>query len=110
MDRMAALLVAAMRRELKDKAMLQHCRLEHLSFESLNKLEPTLFNKVNMNKLVCDACELGKHTRLVYKSIGFRSLELFGLVHLDVWGSCPTNSVSGYRWFVTFIDCYPQMT
>ena len=34
----------------------------------------------------------------------------FGLVHLDVWGSCPTNSVSGYRWFVTFIDCYPQMT
>jgi transposase InsO family protein len=90
--------------------MLLHCRLGHVSFESLNKLYPNVFKKVDKSRLVCDACELGKHTRSTYASIGLRSYEPFILIHSDVWGPCLVTSVSGARWFVTFIDCYTQMT
>jgi IS30 family transposase len=31
------------------------------------------------------------------------------LVHSDVW-TCPVVSVSGMKYFVTFIDCYSRMT
>ena len=31
------------------------------------------------------------------------------LVHSDVW-TCPIVSVSGMKYFVTFIDCYSRMT
>jgi hypothetical protein len=90
--------------------MLLHCRLGHVSFESLNKLYPDVFKKVDKSRLVCDACELGKHTRSTYASIDLHSCEPFILIHSDVWGPCSVTSVSGVRWFVTFIDCYTRMT
>ena len=36
-----------------------------------------MFKGVDKNKLVCDACELGKHTRSIYPSTGLRSCEPF---------------------------------
>ena len=59
---------------------------------------------------MCDACEFEKHTRSTYSSIGLRSYEPFILIHSDVWGPCSVTSVSGFKWFVTFIDCYTRMT
>jgi len=50
---------------------LLHCRLGHMPFESLNKLYPAAFEGVDRNKLVCDACVLGKHTRSTYPSMVF---------------------------------------
>jgi hypothetical protein len=41
---------------------------------------------------------------------GLRSIEPFALVHSDVWRPCPTSSVNGFRWFVTFIDCHSRNT
>jgi transposase InsO family protein len=90
--------------------MLLHCWLGHVSFERLSKLYPNVFQKVDKSRLVCDACELGKHTRSTYASIGLRSCEPFILIHSDVWGHCSVTYVSGVRWFVTFIDCYTRMT
>jgi hypothetical protein len=82
----------------------------HVPFESLNKLYLDVFKDVNRKQLVCDACELGKHTRSTYPSIALRSCEPFMLIHSDVWGPCSITSLSGYKWFVTFIDCYTRMT
>jgi len=65
---------------------------------------------VDIKKLVCDACELRKHTRTTYPSIGLRSCEPFMLIYSDVWGPCLVTSVSGSKWLVTFIDCYTRMT
>jgi hypothetical protein len=39
---------------------LLHGRLGHVPFGSLNKLYPNAFKGVDIKKLVCDACELGK--------------------------------------------------
>ncbi|CAO2199022.1 unnamed protein product [Urochloa humidicola] len=89
---------------------LLHRRLGHVPFESLSRLYPDAFKGVDRSKLMCDACELGKHTRSVYPNIGLRSCEPFMLIHSDVWGPCSVTSVSGFKGFVTFIDCYTRMT
>ena len=109
-DKKVAVLTATMTRKHEEEAMLQHYRLGHLSFESMNKMYSESLNKVDMNKLVCDACELAKHTRSTYKSIGLQSSKPFALVHSDAWGPYPTPNMNGFRWFVTFIDCYSRIT
>nr|CAE75905.1 OSJNBa0088I22.18 [Oryza sativa Japonica Group] len=48
---------------------------------------PDEMSKVDKSKLMCDACEYGKHTRTTYISRGLRSILPFVLVHSDVWTS-----------------------
>ena len=60
--------------------LLLHRRLGHVPFESLSKLHPDAFKKVDRSKLLCDACELGKHTRSVYPNIGLCSCKPFMLL------------------------------
>jgi GAG-pre-integrase domain len=93
-DREAVFLAAV--NEGHEEVMLQHRRLGHLSFDSLNKLEPELMNKVDRQKFFCDAYELEKQTRYTYRISGLRSMEPFALIHSDVWGKCPTSYVSGF--------------
>jgi hypothetical protein len=64
---------------------LLHCRLGHVFFESLSQQYPAMFKGVDKRKHVYDTCELGKHTRSTYPSIGPRSCEPFILIHSDVW-------------------------
>jgi transposase InsO family protein len=104
-----ALIAATTGGDVKE-ILLLHCRLGHVSFESLSRLYPAKFKGVDKSRLVCDTCELGKHTRSIYPSIGLRSCEPFILIHSDVSGPCSVTSVSGAKWFVTFIDCYTRMT
>ena len=72
------------------------------------KAFPEIMSKTDKRKLICDACEYGKHTRATYVSRGLRSINPFMLVHSDVWMS-PVTSVSGMKYFVTFIDCYSRV-
>jgi hypothetical protein len=72
-------------------------------------LHPVMFKGVDKIRLVCDACEVGKHNRFIYPSIGLCSCEPFILIHSDVWGPCSVTSMNGAKWFVTFIDCYTRM-
>jgi hypothetical protein len=95
--------------EEEAKAILLHCQLGHPSFELMSKSFPGEFSKVDKCKLTCDACEYGTHTRTSYASKGLRSVLPFILIHSDVWTS-PVVSVSGMKYFVTFIDCYSRMT
>ena len=101
--------LAASMNEDEAKVMLQHCRLGHLLFDTMAKAFPEIMTKTDKRKLVCDACEYGKHTRATYVSRGLRSINPFMLVHSDVWMS-PVTSVSGMKYFVTFIDCYSRVT
>jgi len=90
--------------------LLHHQRLGHPSFATLSRIYPSLFKTCPSESLVCDACELAKHTRGTYPSRGLRSEKPFEVIHSDVWGPCEVNSISGHRWFVTFIDCFSRYT
>jgi IS30 family transposase len=94
---------------MEAKVILEHCRLGHLSFDTMSKVFPGIMSKVDKRKLLCDACEYGKHTRSIYVSRGLRSISPFMLIHSDVW-TWPVISISGMKYFVTFIDCYSRMT
>jgi Integrase core domain len=72
-------------------------------------LYPSLYEKAKQ-KLVCNTCEFGKHTRSSYISSGNRSSSIFDLIHSDIWGPCSTPTMNGYKYFVTFIDCFSRVT
>jgi Integrase core domain len=94
----------------KKVLILDHQLIMHPSFHVLSMLYPSLFEKTDKSKLVCDACELGKLTRSSYVSSGHRSSCIFDLIHFDIWGPCFTNSMNGYRYFIIFIDCFSRVT
>lgn len=73
-DGTICLALSAVASEEVAKVMLLHCRLGHISFDIMSKMFPAEMHKVDKCKLVCDACEFGKHTRTSYVSRGLRSL------------------------------------
>ena len=90
--------------------LLLHRRLEYPSFDAMSRSYPSLFNACPRESLICDACEFAKHTRVPYPSLGLRSKKPFDVIHSDVWGPCEVHSISGHRWFVTFIDGFSLYT
>jgi hypothetical protein len=65
----------ATRLEEKEVAvMLLHYRLGHLSFGKICKAFPGVTRGVDKSKLLCDAYEFAKHTRISYISRGIRSI------------------------------------
>jgi hypothetical protein len=90
--------------------MLDHQRIGHHSFNILSRLYTSLFKKADKSKLICDACEFDKFTRSFYVNSGHRSYCVFDLIYSDVWKSCSMNSMNGYKYFVTFIDCFSYIT
>jgi transposase InsO family protein len=92
----------------RDKAQtviwLWHCRLGHLSFGYLKKLQPVLFSGINELDFHCDTCELAKSHRISYSPSLNKSSEPFEVIHTDVWGPAKVPAISSARYFVTFID------
>src|SRR6266540_1631631 len=93
-----------------EEFLLHHRRLGHMSFVTLGKLYPTLYNKVSKGSLVCDACQYGKQIRSSYISSDNRSKVPLQVIHSDVWGPSGVVALNGYRYFVTFIDCCTRTT
>ena len=57
----------------------------------------------------CEGCIAGKMKRKPFKSVGeIRSKRRLQLVHSDVCGPMPTESIGGNKYFVTFIDDYSR--
>jgi transposase InsO family protein len=102
-------MLAAVAEDKETRAIIHHCRMGHVSFEKMYQVFPDVMSGVDESKLSCDACEFAKHTRSSYVSKGIRNITPFVLIHSDVW-TCPVLSISGMKYFVTFIDCHSRMT
>ena len=102
-------MLAAVAENKETRALIHHCRMGHVSFDKMYQAFPDVMSGVDKSKLHCDACEFAKHTRNSYVSKGIRSISPFMLIHSDVW-TCPMLSVSGMKYFVTFIDCQSRMS
>ncbi|KAK8941144.1 hypothetical protein KSP39_PZI010519 [Platanthera zijinensis] len=85
-----------------------HFCLGHPSPVYLQKFFPTLSQFVSSFK--CDVCEMSKHVRQSSSHLSSPSSVPFSVIHSDVWGPSPVVSLTGYRWFVTFIDCFSRTT
>ena len=57
----------------------------------------------------CEACIAGKIKRQPFKSVGeIRSKRKLQLIHSDVCGPMPAESIGGNAYFVTFIDDFSR--
>jgi histone deacetylase 1/2 len=91
-------------------ADLWHSLLGHPTPRILNFL-------VSENKIVCtsrrsftqcQACPLGKSSRLSLRPTGHKTFAPLDLIFSDVWGPAPMLSSDGFLYFVIFIDAHTK--
>ncbi|PWA99952.1 ribonuclease H-like domain-containing protein [Artemisia annua] len=84
-----------------------HQRLGHPGSEVLRRLVSNNFISCNKEKppVLCHACQLGKHVRLPFVSSDTIVNACFDVIHSDVWTS-PISSLSGFKYYVLFLDHY----
>ncbi|KAK8962030.1 hypothetical protein KSP40_PGU011746 [Platanthera guangdongensis] len=83
-----------------------HRRLGHAPLPVLWRSFPD----VSLTPFQCDSCILGKQPRSSFSSHCTRSAAPFDLVHSDIWGPFKISSISGFRYFITFIDDHSRTT
>ncbi|KAK3013733.1 hypothetical protein RJ639_009807 [Escallonia herrerae] len=64
---------------------LWHRRMGHPSSQPLIHL-PTVLVVSPSLKTICDVCCRAKHTRTVFPNSTSRAMDIFGLIHCDIWG------------------------
>ncbi|KAK2978460.1 hypothetical protein RJ640_003214 [Escallonia rubra] len=64
---------------------LWHRRMGHPSSQPLIHL-PTVLVVSSSFKTICDVCCRAKHTRTVFPDSTSRAMDIFGLIHCDIWG------------------------
>ena len=96
---------------------LWHQRFGHLGYQNLNLLnDKSMVDGMNITMKCnidepCEACVMGKQHREPFpKKSESKTREVLELIHSDVNGPLPVNSLGGSRYFVTFIDDYSRYT
>ena len=69
----------------RDRLQLTHQRLGHPPFSLLQRLFPSLCAGLDLQTIVCEACQLAKHRRCSYLPSTFHTSTLLFRVHSDVW-------------------------
>lgn len=88
-----------------------HKMLAHLNIESLNSLKKginTNVNFLNSNIDFCEGCIFRKQKKNVFENNHKRASRTLELIHIDVC-QILLNTVTGERYFITFIDDYSKM-
>jgi hypothetical protein len=81
-----------------------HRRLGHPGPGALSSLSRSSFIHFTSNKHeFCLACQLGKHTRLPFRSSSHRAEHPFDLIHLVLWTS-PVVSVLGSKYYLVILN------
>ena len=88
----------------RGRLQLTHQRLGHPPFSTLQRLFPSLCTGLDLQAVVCEACQLAKHRRSSFHlSPSHTSTPLYH-IHSDVWGPAPQSSLKGHRYFLIFVD------
>ena len=59
---------------------------------------------------VCKGCAQGKNTKNPFPSSNSKAKAILDIVHSDVCGPMSTTSLSGYVYYVSFLDDYSRKT
>lgn len=89
-----------------------HQRLGHPHKDILQLLvknKSLVLNKIS-SSLLCDACQLGKSSRLPFLSSETVTRSPLERIHCDLWGPSPVLSTQGFRYYVIFIDNFSRFT
>nr|GEW17814.1 putative reverse transcriptase domain-containing protein [Tanacetum cinerariifolium] len=100
-------------RRLQASFELWHCRLGHVSYDtisSLNKLGCLSVTSVLPTPRLCSSCQLSKSKHLPFDLNFKRASHILHLIHCDLWGPSPVTSMDGYRYYVIFVDDFSRFT
>ncbi|KAK3012131.1 hypothetical protein RJ639_011755 [Escallonia herrerae] len=86
---------------------LWHRRMGHPSSQPLIHL-PTVSVVSPSLKTICDVCCRAKHSRTIFPDSTSRAMDIFGLVHCDIWGPYRVSTISGTKYFLTIVDDYSR--
>ncbi len=91
----------------RDLCELWHRRLGHLHHGALN-LAQNFTTRIPDFGIehddVCRGCALGKYTKAPFSSSDTSTIGILDLIHSDVSGMMSSPFVSGYEYYVLFID------
>ena len=86
---------------------LWHACLIHASFSRVQQLASRgLLGSVSTENFDCVSCQLGKQPALPFNTSESISIDIFDLIHSDVWGPSSVSSIGGSQYFVIFVDDY----
>ncbi|GKB76563.1 retrovirus-related pol polyprotein from transposon TNT 1-94 [Tanacetum coccineum] len=95
---------------------LWHRRLSHLNFNTINLLsKKDIVNGLPKFKYVkdqlCSSCELGKAKRSTFKTKTVPSSKgRLNLLHMDLCGPMPIESINGKKYILVIVDDYSRYT
>nr|GEY74348.1 hypothetical protein [Tanacetum cinerariifolium] len=109
-------LICLMAKATSSQAWLWHRRLSHLNFDTINLLSkndimiglPQLkFIKYHL----CSSCKLGKAKRKSFQTKSTPSSKRrLQLLHMDLWGPMPVESINGKKYVLVIVYDYSRFT
>jgi transposase InsO family protein len=110
--------VSALKATTSESAELWHQRFGHLGYKNLAKL-PSMVSGINVSseeitrageKAFCEPCVMGKQHRQPFPESETKTTQPLELIHMDVCGPMPVQSLGGNRYFATFLDDYTDLS
>ena len=92
---------------------LWHRRFSHLHYKALlsvSKMVTGLPEIQAKPDCVCKGCAQGKNVKHSFPKNDSRAKRVLDIVHSDVCGPMSTTSLSGYVYYVSFVDDYSRKT
>jgi hypothetical protein len=98
-----------------DESWLWLIRLGHLSFDNLiktneKKVVRDLPKVIKPSDSICKHCQIGKKTRVRFKTKENYTTKPLDLIHIDLCGRNRTKSTYGEQYFMLIIDYYIRLT
>ena len=97
----------------KDLNELWHRRMGHLHHGTLGILLNTVIGAPELSIKkddVCRGCVLGKYAKAALPRSSNRAKGVLELIHFDICSPMSTTTLSGAKYFATFIDDYSRKT
>jgi len=101
---------------MSEDSWLWHRRLAHVNFDLLNKIVSKDLviglPKIKFSKdHLCDACQMGKQTKISFKSKNFVSTtKPLELLHMDLFGPSRTKSLGGNYYGFVIVDDFSRFS
>ena len=87
--------------------------MAHLQHSALRMLRDMTIRLSDFNieqSGVCRRCAMGKNTKVVFPSSDNKSERLLDLIHSDLSGPMSFASLTGFEYYITFIDDFSRKT
>jgi hypothetical protein len=104
---------AAMTHAIENSCELWHRRLAHINYKALPYICKAVTGLPELkgdHEDVCNGCAQGKNIKNPFPKRDSKAEGVLELIHSDVCGPMPSSSISGYVYYVSFIDDYSRKT